>query len=257
MKKLIVIVLILGFFAAGCQKKGSVAGSSEPTVVGMTSSSAESVSPAQDLQVEKVGEPLSSPETVASENLPSVKNLSWDELKQLSIEHQVLSGESLGKIAARYDVGVGLVSQLNGIENPNLVRIGQRLKVIQGPFQIVIHKKEKTLSVYLGEKHVKTYDIAVGKNDSTPEGEFKIMTKMVKPVWTDPYYRDMVKGDDPRYPLGTRWMQFADYGYGIHGTNDPNSIKTEASFGCIRMLDADVEELYDWVTIGTKVVILS
>lgn len=179
--------------------------------------------------------------------------LSFEALEKKALIHEVQAGETLSGIAAKYDVGTGLVVRLNAIENPNLLRAGRKLKVIRGPFRVIIDKSDKTLSIYLGDVHVKTYDVATGKSDSTPEGDFKIMQKMVKPIWTDPYLRIQVKPEDPRYPLGTRWLQFAEYGYGIHGTNDPASISTEASFGCIRMLNPDVEELYDMISIGSAV----
>ena len=191
-----------------------------------------------------------------SEAQPSMQDMTFEQLSELAIEYEVKSGETLSEIASHYNVGTGLLVRLNAISNVDLIRSGKKIKVLQGPFRILIKKGEKTLSLSLGDRHYKTYDIAVGKSDSTPEGEFKIMTKIVKPTWTDPYSRLQIKGDDPRYPLGTRWMQFAEYGYGIHGTNNPSSIKTEASFGCIRMLDADVEEVYDLVTLGTTVQIL-
>jgi lipoprotein-anchoring transpeptidase ErfK/SrfK len=192
-------------------------------------------------------------EVISKEEL---QNLTIEDLKNQSIEHEIKPGETLSEIAAKYDVGVGLLARLNQIEDPNRIRVGQKVKVIQGPFRIVIHKKDRTLSILLKDLHFKTYDVAIGKQNSTPEGEFKILEKMVKPIWTDPYEGGLVKPDDPRYPLGTRWMLFAEYGYGIHGTNDPASIKTEASFGCIRMLNPDVEEVYDLLSIGSQILIL-
>src|SRR5574341_608156 len=151
----------------------------------------------------------------------------------MSVEHEIQPGETLSGIAAKYDVGIGLVIRLNQIEDPNRIRAGRKIKVVQGPFRIEIHKSEKSLSLFLKDQHFKTYDVAVGKLNSTPEGEFTVKEKMVKPIWTDPYEGVLIKPEDPRYPLGTRWILFAEYGYGIHGTNDPASIKTEASFDFI------------------------
>jgi lipoprotein-anchoring transpeptidase ErfK/SrfK len=183
------------------------------------------------------------------------ENLSFEDLKNMAIEHEIKSGETLSEIAAKYDVGIGLLVKLNQIEDPNRIRAGKKVKVIQGPFRIEVNKTARTLSIYLKDQHFKTYDVAIGKSNSTPEGEFRVKEKMVKPIWTDPYEGVMVKPDDPRYPLGTRWLSFAEYGYGIHGTNDPASIKTEASFGCIRMLNPDVEEVYDLVSVGSQILI--
>ncbi|MFQ5787157.1 MAG: L,D-transpeptidase, partial [Thermodesulfobacteriota bacterium] len=64
---------------------------------------------------------------------------------------------------------------------------------------------------------------------------------------------------DPKNVLGTRWIGFEDkeglYGYGIHGTTEPDSIGKEMSNGCIRLTNEDVEELFNYVKAKTKVVI--
>ena len=54
-------------------------------------------------------------------------------------------------------------------------------------------------------------------------------------------------------PLGTRWLGLSRKGYGIHGTNRPNSIGRNASHGCIRMRNREVEELFKMVAVGEKV----
>jgi lipoprotein-anchoring transpeptidase ErfK/SrfK len=64
----------------------------------------------------------------------------------------------------------------------------------------------------------------------------------------------------PENPLGSRALYLftkrGDTGFRIHGTNEPESIGSAASSGCIRMLNEEVEELYDSVPIGTKVIVI-
>ncbi|MDP8218919.1 MAG: L,D-transpeptidase, partial [Candidatus Theseobacter exili] len=127
-----------------------------------------------------------------------------------------------------YKTSPGLIARINELENPDLIRKGQKLQVLQGPFRILINKGSKQLTVYKNETSLRTYSIATGKSDSTPEGSFKVRKKLIKPVWTDPYNRIVVSPDDPDYPLGSRWIEFAENGYGIHGTNNPDSIGKEA-----------------------------
>lgn len=110
----------------------------------------------------------------------------------------------------------------------------------KGIVEIVIDIDKKTLTVNENNKRFKEYYVAVGKEKTpTPIGEWKISRKA----------RNWGTG------FGTRWMELSvPWGiYGIHGTNKPWSIGTEASGGCIRMFNWDVEELYRWVKVGTTV----
>ena len=98
---------------------------------------------------------------------------------------------------------------------------------------------------------VKTYPIAVGKKSTpSPSGSFHIASRVVKPTWYQP---GKMVGPGPANPLGTRWMGLGFKGYGIHGTNMPNSIGKAASHGCIRMRNHDVEELFELVQVGDPV----
>lgn len=109
--------------------------------------------------------------------------------------------------------------------------------------------------LYLFEKGVKTklYPIACGRyTNRSPVGYYKVNEKEVNPTWVDPADRSNVVTSGPSNPLGYRWIGFNGY-YGIHGTNNPSSIGTYASKGCIRMLEEDVEDLYERVEVGTPV----
>ena len=98
---------------------------------------------------------------------------------------------------------------------------------------------------------VKVYPIAVGKNSTpSPNGNFHIASRVVKPTWYKP---GKTVGPGPANPLGTRWMGLGFKGYGIHGTNMPNSIGQAASHGCIRMRNHDVEELFELAQVGDPV----
>ena len=96
--------------------------------------------------------------------------------------------------------------------------------------------------------------MATGKDNSTPIGTFKIVTKIPNPVW----YKQgaVVPPDSPENILGTRWMGIDKQGYGIHGSVDPNAIGKQVTAGCVRMNNGDVEELFALVPIGTEVTIV-
>jgi lipoprotein-anchoring transpeptidase ErfK/SrfK len=106
--------------------------------------------------------------------------------------------------------------------------------------------------VLMEDGHVlKVYPIAVGKKSTpSPNGNFHIVSRVVKPTWYKP---GMTVAPGPANPLGTRWMGLGYKGYGIHGTNMPHSIGKAASHGCIRMRNHDVEELFELVQVGDPV----
>jgi lipoprotein-anchoring transpeptidase ErfK/SrfK len=117
--------------------------------------------------------------------------------------------------------------------------------------RIVISTSDKTLTLIVNGAVAKKFDVAVGKPSTpTPEGEFHIITRLVNPTYYGP---NGVVAPGRNNPLGTRWMGLSAKGYGIHGTNAPASIGKAASHGCIRMRQADLEELFELVGIGTPV----
>ena len=80
-----------------------------------------------------------------------------------------------------------------------------------------------------------------------------MLNKVTSPQYTDPDGK-VFSGSDPKNPLGTHWLDLGD-SYGIHGTIEPDSIGNAESRGCIRLLNADVSEVYDLLETGAEVVI--
>ncbi|MCX6349204.1 MAG: L,D-transpeptidase family protein [Candidatus Aureabacteria bacterium] len=214
-------------------------------------------SPPEALPAE--GEALAPAEAPALPAAPDAeaKAPSWDDIKKLGTTYEVQAGDSLSAIAAKHKIGTGLLVRLNDLKKPNLIRKGQKLTVIEGPLSVKVSKAAKILSLYKGDTLLASYPVALGRNDSTPEGEFAVLRKLVNPPWTDPYHRTILKADNPEYPLGTRWIEFkAPPGaYGIHGTKSSADIGQDVSFGCVRVLHPQEEEIFDFVTIGSPVAI--
>ena len=97
----------------------------------------------------------------------------------------------------------------------------------------------------------KVYSVAVGK-DSTPSptGTFHVVVRVTDPSY---YHEGKVIAAGPRNPLGNRWIGLDRKGYGIHGTNAPQSIGKAASHGCIRLAKSDLEGLFSLVKVGDLV----
>ena len=100
------------------------------------------------------------------------------------------------------------------------------------------------------------YPVGVGKIETkTPVGFYKVVEKIVNPTWTDPADVSVVIPSGEDNPLGYRWIGIGG-NYGIHGTNRPDSVGHYVSNGCVRMVEADVEKVFDKVEVGTEVQIM-
>lgn len=136
-----------------------------------------------------------------------------------------------------------------------------RTKAAKG--SIIINTKQNKLYYVLGNGKAAMYRIASAKKGFEWKGTHKVSRKAKWPSWTPPSEMRARHPELPTFmaggpdnPLGARAMYLGSSIYRIHGTNAPDSIGKAASSGCIRMLNADVTELYSKVTLGTVVTVL-
>jgi lipoprotein-anchoring transpeptidase ErfK/SrfK len=117
--------------------------------------------------------------------------------------------------------------------------------------RIVVSIPDRKLALIEDGRVVKIYSTAVGAPSSpTPNGTYTIVQRVPNPTWYGP---GKVVGPGKGNPVGTRWMGLSRKGYGIHGTNSPASIGRNASHGCVRMRNRDVEDLFARVAVGDVV----
>jgi LysM repeat protein len=177
--------------------------------------------------------------------------------------HKVQPGEVLAIFARQYKTPHECIEKINGIINPERLQAGQAIKIVHGPFSIVISKKNFTLDLYLQGMFVKQYKVGLGRVEhETPAGKWRVAMggKLVTPTWTDPDTGRVYHGNDPDYPLGSRWIGLEGLeglakgrtGFAIHGTKDPETIGTRASRGCIRLFNGDAVEVYDLMEPGVS-----
>ena len=163
--------------------------------------------------------------------------------------------DTLGKIAKANKISVDLLTAINGIADANRIRAGQTIKIIQGPFHAVVDTESYTMGVYLENTFVKQFRVGLGADQSTPRGQWRVGTKLKNPTYYPPRGGPIIAADDPNNPLGERWIGLSGVSgeaagqlrYGIHGTNDPDSIGKSVSLGCIRMYNEDVEALFTYL----------
>jgi lipoprotein-anchoring transpeptidase ErfK/SrfK len=129
------------------------------------------------------------------------------------------------------------------------------------PGSIIVRTAERRLYLVNGDGTAIRYPVAVGKPGKQWSGATQIDGKYVEPAWSPPreVKRDnprlpaVIAGGSPSNPMGVAAMTLAGGEYAIHGTNRPNSIGTYASYGCIRMYNQDITDLYERVSVGTQV----
>lgn len=123
---------------------------------------------------------------------------------------------------------------------------------------VIIDLGDRQVFLYQFGKLQASYLIAVGQEGwETPMGRFRVENMQVDPIWRHPITKAIVPPGAAN-PLGTRWIGFwidGEYQIGLHGTNEPELVGTAVSHGCIRMLNSDIEQLYDRVGEGTPVLV--
>ncbi len=127
--------------------------------------------------------------------------------------------------------------------------------------QILIKTEERKLYVGIGNGQAIKYPVAVGRAGKKWSGTTFIISKRIKPAWSPPAeikrdhpnIPDVIKGGSPRNPMGAAALVLAKGQYAIHGTNRPESIGKSVSYGCIRMYNEDVMDLYKRVRWGARV----
>lgn len=129
---------------------------------------------------------------------------------------------------------------------------------LPGDPYLIINKRTNKIAFINHNEVRRIFPVATGRSvKQTPEGEFTVVVKAV-----NPYYRKkQIPGGAKNNPLGTRWIGIDARGtdgriYGIHGNNDPDSIGRYVSAGCARMHEKDVQQLFELVPLGTKILIL-
>lgn len=128
---------------------------------------------------------------------------------------------------------------------------------------IVVRTAERQLYFVLEGGKALRYPVGVGRSERQWSGSSVIDGKFLQPKWVppaeirrdNPGLPEVIVGGAPTNPMGAAAMTLSGGNYAIHGTNSPDSVGGFVSYGCIRMLNADIMDLYVRVRLGTKVVV--
>lgn len=191
--------------------------------------------------------------------------------------YKVKDGESLIELARDMDLGYNEIMDANPGLDPfvpgkdSIVLIPTSWVLPDMPVSyegIVINLPEMRLYYFFkknGKRMVDTFPVGIGSESTpTPEGNLRVIEKIVHPVWQvpesikreKPYLPDIVP-PGPDNPLGTHAMRLSKSSYLIHGTNKPWGIGRRFSHGCIRLYPEDIQDLFKLVPEGTRVAVVS
>ncbi len=158
-------------------------------------------------------------------------------------------------------IGTGVLMSGTAKAQPDIVSMHEDY----APGTIVVRTGERHLYLILDSDHAMRYPVGVGKAGKQWAGSAEIEGKYRYPAWAPPAdvkhdhpsIPDLIPGGSPQNPMGVAAMTLSGGGeYAIHGTNRPNSVGGFVSYGCIRMLNADISDLYQRVSVGTPVVVM-
>ncbi len=169
--------------------------------------------------------------------------------------HVVRRGETLQAIALRYRTSVAAIAAANGLRNPNLIYVGQRLRIPGGGGGssgggggkwIDVDLSSQTVRAYQGNTVVRSMIVSTGiARYPTPTGQFRIYAKYPSVTMSGPGY----------YLPGVPHTIYFYRGYALHGTYWHHNFGRPMSHGCINLTRADAAWLYSWAPVGTPVVI--
>ncbi len=128
---------------------------------------------------------------------------------------------------------------------------------------IIVRTAERRLYFVVSPGVAVRYSVGVGRTGRQWQGASTISGKYLKPNWEPPSdvrrdkpdLPDVIPSGSPQNPMGAAAMTIAGGLYAIHGTNKPESIGKFVSYGCIRMYNADILDLFDRVSVGTAVIV--
>src|SRR4051812_5049126 len=162
-------------------------------------------------------------------------------------------------VALAATIGAGILMSTAAEAGPSVVGF----RGDYSPGTIVVKTNERRLYLVVEQGKAMAYPVAVGRAGKQWAGTTRIDGKYTNPAWPPPAEakRDkpsmpsVIPGGSPRNPMGVAAMTLSGGEYAIHGTNMPGSVGGFVSYGCIRMLNADISDLYQRVSVGTTVVV--
>ena len=167
------------------------------------------------------------------------------------------------RLALAFSLAASVVASSLVVSSPADAGVTVNFRSDYMPGTVVIRHGERRLYYVMGGGKAIAYTVGVGRAGKGWYGTRFIDGKRLKPAWApprevkrdNPRLPDVIPGGSPRNPMGAAALTLSGGEYAIHGTNAPGSIGGYVSYGCIRMHNADILDLYNRVGFGTRVVV--
>ncbi|OHB72867.1 MAG: hypothetical protein A2V70_04455 [Planctomycetes bacterium RBG_13_63_9] len=173
--------------------------------------------------------------------------------------YTVQPGDTIESIESRYQILWALLARINGLPEQQPPQPGQELKVVRGPFSVLVDLGKHELTLMLKGRYAGRFPIGVGRDRETLDGSYEVRHKVVNPQYYGPDRID-IGADDPNNPYGEYWIGLGvqgsqDSAIGIHGTNDAENLHRTGGRGTICLGDRDIDDLFGILSIGSRVLI--
>ena len=169
------------------------------------------------------------------------------------VRHRVAAGDMVAKLVKRYGNTQDYLLKANGIDKPELLRIGREIWVLKNPvFELTVFKKGGSAVLTLNGLFFKRYPVGVGKAEDSPNGTYVVRSRTMKTI-----YSNSEQGSDTP---SAKWISLAATGetpevagFGLHGTWNEAALGRQVDAGRIRFSNTDIAELYVLLPAGALV----
>ena len=174
---------------------------------------------------------------------------------RLEAPYMVQAGEGLRSIAQKYQIPWQLLAKINGISDPDGLQPGQELKVVRGPFSAMIDLSERRLTLMLNRRYAGQFPLEIDPATSVEEGHWLVNQKLMTPAEIG------MPGNSPTTPTENRSIMLHSVNAGsnqivlIRGSNGGGPSSTDPAGRVLRMKSADVGDVYDILSLGSRVTI--
>lgn len=171
--------------------------------------------------------------------------------------YTIKQGDTLWVMERKLKVPLDLLVGINGLDNPQALKVGKQIRVPNIDISIVVNKVDRTLTLRNGGEFLKKYRVGIHQDPTmVPTGNFTIRKKHAKGLdYVNTETRETIKAGQPDNPYGKRFLEIRER-VGIHGTDDEERVGKPVSKGFVVMTNEDIDEVYALVDVKTPVTII-